>query len=661
LAQLSIFRTLACNIFRGFDHLASLDGSVTPADAFMAVSGQSNSSVSSTLVADAMDLITPSGRIDPLPYLEARHRRTLTVPSLLFPDPPDGLSSFANIRREHRLEYARLVVRQLTASKVALVRRVTGGATIFPVGKKDSAKQREVWSGDRVSAAAADPPTPPHLASPSALPGLECTPDQVFSVSKRDARCWFDQLKLPPQLSSWFGRPPVKVSELMDAGGWSLAQVRAFFHGSGPLRPAGLLYPVSSFFPMGFSWSSWVAQSCMLAICHGAGLDISKVLSDSRPPPLRQEVAFAVATDDVMVFTKTTSRRAANIMHNLDKSFTRHDAVRHEAKDVHQSSDCTCIGVKVSGGRFLSPDAASVRKILGCVSHVCDMPAPRLLSPRQLAAIIGAMAWHCQLCRPSYSVFHTVYSFTKLLPEDELRPLPDSCVQELAELAVLLPVFEADLARQWHPEIIATDASPAYGFGLSVLGCTPDFARKVGHLGYSGDGYAELDVTSSDYVGPKKGTPHRLGVHMDSFTAKLSLPAKYKAHSGSLEATGVSIALRWLLRRPDVRSRRVAMLVDAQAVLGALRKGRTSAPTLRFEVRRVAAMAIAADWHVHYTYVPSGCNPADAPSRGVTSSGKPRPGSRVVKHTTKVTGADREYRDWKRAWRKMACVRAGLI
>ena len=44
-----------------------------------------------------------------------------------------------------------------------------GGGTVFPVPKADGVRQREVWHGARVSAAAARPPAPPHLPSPAAL------------------------------------------------------------------------------------------------------------------------------------------------------------------------------------------------------------------------------------------------------------------------------------------------------------------------------------------------------------------------------------------------------------------------------------------------------------------------------------------------------------
>ena len=126
-------------------------------------------------------------------------------------------------------------------------------------------------------------------------------------------------------------------------------------------------------------------------------------------------------------FSRATERRTKRVLRNLDRSFARHGAVRHAGKDVDLESDCTCIGIDVSGGRFLSRSAASVQKILSCLHHLCTLPAPRQLSPRQLSAVLGSMQWHCQLNRPYFSICHEVYAFTKILPEDKLIALPPEC------------------------------------------------------------------------------------------------------------------------------------------------------------------------------------------------------------------------------------------
>ena len=57
--------------------------------------------------------------------------------------------------------------------------------------------------------------------------------------------------------------------------------------------------------------------------------------------------------------------------------------------------------------------------------------------------------------------------------------------------------------------------------------------------------------------------------------------------------------------------------MDAQAVRGALQKGRSSAGTLRHPIAQAGAIMLACNLRLRFAYLPSESNPADAPSRGV--------------------------------------------
>ena len=54
---------------------------------------------------------------------------------------------------------------------------------------------------------------------------------------------------------------------------------------------------------MGFSWSSCVAQAALMSICYEAGLSKHRVLAGDAPMPTDFSLVFAVATDDLMVFS----------------------------------------------------------------------------------------------------------------------------------------------------------------------------------------------------------------------------------------------------------------------------------------------------------------------------------------------------------------------
>ena len=128
-----------------------------------------------------------------------------------------------------------------------------------------------VRHGRQVSHAALPPLCPRHLACPAHI-DIECQYGKRCRVSKRDARCWFDQRRLPDDLRRWMARPPVSSEELA-AAGVGVAEQKALLQPGEEWR-SGLPLPISHGWPMGFIWSPFVAQEELLGLCHDAGLGL---------------------------------------------------------------------------------------------------------------------------------------------------------------------------------------------------------------------------------------------------------------------------------------------------------------------------------------------------------------------------------------------------
>ncbi len=116
---------------------------------------------------------------------------------------------------------------------------------------------------------AARPPKPPLLACPASVAGLEADDARTFYVSIRDGKSFFDQLRLPPSLSRAMCRPAVSVGELLsctegDENQMTKDELTKCLVDGGDVDNADMVYPAALVFPMGFSWSSCVAQSTML-------------------------------------------------------------------------------------------------------------------------------------------------------------------------------------------------------------------------------------------------------------------------------------------------------------------------------------------------------------------------------------------------------------
>ena len=103
---------------------------------------------------------------------------------------------------------------------------------------------------------------------------------------------------------------------------------------------------------------------------------------------------------------------------------------------------------------------------------------------------------------------------------------------------------------------------------------------------------------------------------MSDFRPVCALQAKTVSHSGAMEMEAVKLGLLRICRTQRFHGHRGSFLVDARAVGFALRKGRTSAPSIQRGLRAVSAVSLAADLKLTFPYLPSESNPADFPSRG---------------------------------------------
>ncbi len=168
------------------------------------------------LRADLVDLPEAAGTCDPWHLLGDELRHILGNTEDIAPKVAVG-HGVHTVPRHSRLEYVRLTVRELRLGKLVLEEAASGLGTIFPVPKKGD-RQRAVWHGTLVSEASERPVRPRRLENPAALLALDWPMGTRVMWSKRDAASFFDTLVGPEEFQEWFGRPPVTVRELIDAG-----------------------------------------------------------------------------------------------------------------------------------------------------------------------------------------------------------------------------------------------------------------------------------------------------------------------------------------------------------------------------------------------------------------------------------------------------------
>ena len=570
------------------------------------------------LIADKCDLLRVSGRVDPTPFIDSDAKDILGDGETLFCGSDLNHIRAGPIRRDDQAEYAKLVARQLRARKVAFHTNVKCSASVFAVGKSNGAL-REVWNGQDLSACAVVPPRPPHLAGVTALLDLEASAARPVRVYKRDAKCFFDQLGLAAHLQPYFGRPVLTVDDLLRHTDLTRAEIQRHCCFATDLASGTVLQPCCTTWPMGFAWSSFLAQSTLLHCLHQAGFPPSRMLADDKSPPVNLELAASLATDDVILFARCPIAEARAAVKRIDSAVDKAGIEAHRGKDVNEALNATVIGVDFYDGCLITPSAVKMALVVAGLADFLVRPA-REISPLEMQTVLGHLAWFALLSRPVFSCLHKVYDFSRALTTDRIE-LDRDIASELALFFCLLPLIDGDLTRPWQNIIVASDASPSFGFGVSVADAAPDLSRTFSREAVRAGAFARLDRTDN-YIDdkphkPRKGRTCRLPISKSAFTTVVSSRAVFDAHAGALEAGGVQLALRWLLRSAARHGRRTVLLVDAQAVKGAVAKGRSSSLYLRREIMRIGALQLAGDLLLKLVYVPSEDNPADAPSRGI--------------------------------------------
>ena len=311
---------------------------------------------SAPLIASNCDLLTPSAAVDPLQFVAQEHRDMLTNAEQLFPGLGPGVVVTGRVNRSDRREYAKLVVRQLRCGKVALFDEAFASEAVFTIGKASGAL-REIWSGHTLSEHAAPPPRPPHIASPSALLALEATDGDPIRLYKRDAACFFDQLAIPDCMVQWFGRPRLPVDDILQFTDMGWDELRGFWRGRSECAHGIDAHPVCKCWPMGFAWSSFLAQSTLLHRCFAGGLKVSQVLSDDRLVPASSRLMFALATDDLMLFARGSQQRARYRLKAVDQAALDAGIIPKVDKNIDEARDGTAIGIDLIDGVYLAPHA----------------------------------------------------------------------------------------------------------------------------------------------------------------------------------------------------------------------------------------------------------------------------------------------------------------
>ena len=226
--------------------------------------------------SDKVDLPDVAASCDPNRLISSELSAQIVNARSIFPN--RICASPASVQPNKRSEYIKLTIRELACGKLRLCREVQ-------------------WPSE-LSAMATAPPKPRRLANPSSFLDLQLEDGERILFSKCDASTFFDTLQVPEPLQTYLGQPAVSVNELLAHGMTRNAIIAACDGGFSD--DDAMLHPVHAVWPMGFSWSSAVAQYTTLATCMAAGISEDNILSPEHDVPELQDELCLIATDDTV-------------------------------------------------------------------------------------------------------------------------------------------------------------------------------------------------------------------------------------------------------------------------------------------------------------------------------------------------------------------------
>ena len=204
--------------------------------------------------------------------------------------------------------------------------------------------------------------------------------------------------------------------------------------------------------------------------------------------------------------------------------------------------------------------------------------------------------------RPALSVFNAVYKYIETAG-GRLFSIWRTVAVELWTAIRLAPLLIASLSSEWFPRVLACDAS-LDGQGVCYANAPPEaVVRAAAHSGVPTDPQSPVDSSINQPL-----------LESEWKTA-VAAPWQVPEPINRLEVRAMSTALRWALSSSLSIRRRLLLLSDSQAAVGAITKGRSSSHPLLCRLRPINALLLASGVQLFVRWIRSEDNPADAPSR----------------------------------------------
>ena len=388
-------------------------------------------------------------------------------------------------------------------------------------------------------------------------------------------------------------------------------------------------YVALSVLPMGFVLSVGIIQVVERHVAQLAGLNSDlEVLPDRTFPRYRNNSIYQIYIDNFDEFRVVSKEQLEFLRGSVGEAQAKLRATKarlgiplHTTKALEGCTEAMVLGAAfedcIVGVSCLKRQLIA----LAWLWAFFGARTSRDLNYGELASLLGASS-HAFLF--NRGLFSTLSSSTYRWLNNFVGGtyLPPGVMSELLAGAILLPLAQSDLSRDFDSRIWASDASP-YGGAFGSAPCSRDVQTEI--LRHADTRGTAVRVKPRPSVDDTPADDARISFLTEFPVVDFALPLYFTFHSQFLwkhpsdivilEGNAFVLEVRHFLKDPENHGKRVIHLFDAASALGGFAKGRSSSKRLNRLIRKTSSLCLLSDTQHFFGWCDSGSMPMDLPSR----------------------------------------------
>ena len=384
---------------------------------------------------------------------------------------------------------------------------------------------------------------------------------------------------------------------------------------------------------MGDSQAVGLAQTCHLGLALQSMVASPETLLTLKGPLPRTRTLVGIVIDDFVTISKTSidataPSEGAQLADKMETAYHEVGLIPHKDKSFRDSEKDTFWGADCNGTTGII--RGTLRRAIPLMSIILQIERLGFATVEILQTIAGSLVSLFLFRRRLLSLLDAVFQSCSGRSARSIVKLSGRARGELLMMASLLPFAGTNLRAGFLPRVTASDASNWGEAGVySEIPC--DVSSELCRHALRRSVWAKLlppgkawershERLSPDLELPEDVEPFVMNPLWKFLATMLEYRLLYSRRSGKPRHINIG-EVRSMLESErqngfEFPSCRGLYCMDSQVALGCLGKGRSSSPSLNWELSRSLPNILGSDSYSELAYFNTLINPADAPTRG---------------------------------------------